>query len=564
MQLGATRKFNIATFLKAFASQPAPNPHFAYLKEIHLLTALSILSPQQLEKQIIQNINHAENDEAKIKQLLLHHALMNPKMPSALSKISGAVAESNDFDEIVPVLIETDDENDIGVFKLELPEFLQGKLRIVKRISEKQMKELARSYLYEGERYQMQKDLDNAFLNFRKFLDITKPLCDNHPTGENMLLLAVGYLRLGEAYQSIEDWQAAITNFNFFLEIAKYLYNIKSTNENAKNLAISYLQLGYSRLGTTYQSLKDWNKALQFFQEFLMLTQQVHANKPSDESLKNLAFGYSKLGEIYQSQKDWDKALQFFQESLRITKLLDKQNDENLKNLAMSYSKLGEIYHSQKDWDKALQYFQHFLKIAEQLHLNNPSDESLKYQFGRITRIKNILLYLIEPNGSILTGKIQFYSGEKGWGSIATARKNRDTINIYFHNTNWEGEYLPQQDEMVSFEVEDGPKGINAVNVTPCNNDGSIMIQSKFVKARRYMAEGRIDSCINEIEHLLNSKFKDRKTDYEDILTIQRNTLSILKEHTLKNTIDIEIIMRKRNEINHILLTIMQELESSK
>ncbi|MEY4938210.1 MAG: hypothetical protein RIS64_4571 [Bacteroidota bacterium] len=332
MQLGATRKFNIATFLKAFASQPAPNPHFAYLKEIHLLTALSILSPQQLEKQIIQNINHAENDEAKIKQLLLHHALMNPKMPSALSKISGAVAESNDFDEIVPVLIETDDENDIGVFKLELPEFLQGKLRIVKRMSEKQMKELARSYLYEGERYQMQKDLDNAFLNFRKFLDITKPLCDNHPTGENMLLLAVGYLRLGEAYQSIEDWQAAITNFNFFLEIAKYLYNIKSTNENAKNLAISYLQLGYSRLGTTYKSLKDWNKALQFFQEFLMLTQQVHANKPSDESLKNLAFGYSKLGEIYQSQKDWDKALQFFQESLRITKLLDKQNDENLKN----------------------------------------------------------------------------------------------------------------------------------------------------------------------------------------------------------------------------------------
>jgi hypothetical protein len=85
--------------------------------------------------------------------------------------------------------------------------------------------------------------------------------------------------------------------------------------------------------------------------------------------------------------------------------------------------------------------------------------------------------------------------------------------------------------------------------------------ESVFGAARRYMADGKFDACINELERLLTLKFKDRKADYEDLLTIQQSTLSILKDHALKNTMDIEIIMRKRNEVNSVLLNIMRELE---
>lgn len=58
------------------------------------------------------------------------------------------------------------------------------------------------------------------------------------------------------------------------------------------------------------------------------------------------------------------------------------------------------------------------------------------------------------------TGRVEFYDESKGFGFI----KDRDTVNKYFfHRSNVEGEI--KENNIVSFKLERGPRGMNAVEV---------------------------------------------------------------------------------------------------
>ena len=63
------------------------------------------------------------------------------------------------------------------------------------------------------------------------------------------------------------------------------------------------------------------------------------------------------------------------------------------------------------------------------------------------------------------TGKIATLVSDKGFGFISREGEEKD---LFFHRNALEGvdfESL-QQDDEVTFEVEEGPKGLNAVNVS--------------------------------------------------------------------------------------------------
>ena len=57
-------------------------------------------------------------------------------------------------------------------------------------------------------------------------------------------------------------------------------------------------------------------------------------------------------------------------------------------------------------------------------------------------------------------GKVKFYNQSKGFGFITLTEKNED---IFVHSTGLLDNV--KENDNVSFEVQNGPKGLNAINV---------------------------------------------------------------------------------------------------
>lgn len=61
-------------------------------------------------------------------------------------------------------------------------------------------------------------------------------------------------------------------------------------------------------------------------------------------------------------------------------------------------------------------------------------------------------------------GTVKWFNGAKGYGFIS--RENGDDVFVHFKAINGEGYKSLNQGDKVEFEVEKGPKGLQAANVT--------------------------------------------------------------------------------------------------
>ncbi len=66
----------------------------------------------------------------------------------------------------------------------------------------------------------------------------------------------------------------------------------------------------------------------------------------------------------------------------------------------------------------------------------------------------------LEDTDTKKLGKIDFYNSDKGFGFI---KENSTNEKYFFHFTSLNGEI--NENERVSFELEKGPKGLNAVKI---------------------------------------------------------------------------------------------------
>ena len=62
------------------------------------------------------------------------------------------------------------------------------------------------------------------------------------------------------------------------------------------------------------------------------------------------------------------------------------------------------------------------------------------------------------------TGTVKWFNDEKGYGFIA--RESGDDVFVHFTAINMEGRRSLQEGQGVTFEVESGQKGPQAINVT--------------------------------------------------------------------------------------------------
>lgn len=64
-----------------------------------------------------------------------------------------------------------------------------------------------------------------------------------------------------------------------------------------------------------------------------------------------------------------------------------------------------------------------------------------------------------------LTGTVKWFSPSKGFGFIG--REDSDDIFVHFSSIQMDGYRVLKQGQIVEFEVQEGPKGIQAMAVIP-------------------------------------------------------------------------------------------------
>jgi CHAT domain-containing protein len=118
---------------------------------------------------------------------------------------------------------------------------------------------------------------------------------------------------------------------------------------------LNYLSAIYTDLGNEYNSLGNYQKAVEFHTKALQVDIQIGDKKGEGSDYGNLGISYKSLG-------DYPKATEFQSKALQIALLLgDKQGEGN------AYGNLGNAYYSLGDYPKAIEFHNKALQIDVQI-----------------------------------------------------------------------------------------------------------------------------------------------------------------------------------------------------
>jgi cold shock protein len=70
---------------------------------------------------------------------------------------------------------------------------------------------------------------------------------------------------------------------------------------------------------------------------------------------------------------------------------------------------------------------------------------------------------------SMTIGRVKWFNDEKGWGFIK--QDEGPDVFVHYSQISGDGRKRLQEDDVVHFELTDGPKGPQAVNVTKSTDD---------------------------------------------------------------------------------------------
>jgi CspA family cold shock protein len=70
----------------------------------------------------------------------------------------------------------------------------------------------------------------------------------------------------------------------------------------------------------------------------------------------------------------------------------------------------------------------------------------------------------MEVEELMAVGKVKWFNDEKGWGFIK--QESGPDVFVHYSQINGEGRRRLFEDEVVEFDIKEGPKGLQAINVT--------------------------------------------------------------------------------------------------
>ncbi|MBD2213053.1 CHAT domain-containing protein [Nostoc linckia FACHB-104] len=150
-------------------------------------------------------------------------------------------------------------------------------------------------------------------------------------------------VNLGNTYDSLGDYPKAIDYYQQSLAI---LREIKDRQGEAAALV---------NLGNAYDSLGDYPKAIDYHQQSLAISREIKDRQGEAAALGN-------FGNIYLYLGDYPKAIDYHQQSLMIAREIKNRLGES-----QSLGSLGVVYNSLGDYPKVIDYYQQSLAILREI-----------------------------------------------------------------------------------------------------------------------------------------------------------------------------------------------------
>ena len=151
------------------------------------------------------------------------------------------------------------------------------------------------------------------------------------------------YGNLGSDYQKLGDFKKAVYYHERHLEVAQNVGDVSSEGT------------AYGNLGRDYQKLGDFKQAIHYHEHCLEI-----ARKVGDFSTEGTA--YNNLGNDYHELGDFRKAIHYHELCLEIARKVGDVSSEG-----KAYGNLGNCYRNFGDWKKAIHYYERCLEIDKKV-----------------------------------------------------------------------------------------------------------------------------------------------------------------------------------------------------
>ncbi len=168
-------------------------------------------------------------------------------------------------------------------------------------------------------------------------------------------------IHLASCYQKISDYENSIKIYLEALQLAE-----RGKDEYKKSEI-------FNNLGITYFYLRNFDKALEFFNKALDLKTEDHNTK--------IASTLHNIGMIYKNKGDFSTAIEYYNKALKIRKA-----EKDTLKIASNYLNIGNVYREQKKAQKALKYFKKTYRLNKfckntTLEINTLSNFALVYSY---------------------------------------------------------------------------------------------------------------------------------------------------------------------------------------
>ncbi len=130
--LAPKRKLKLANFLHQYADQHLRLPRQKNIKSAIQLTALAIINPQEMKKEIVQSLQNTQRQGEIIRQLMLYHTLAPSEEQDNLLQISQGVVNQYQGESLAPVIVSEAEGDRANIVSIPMPEVLRGKIKKVR------------------------------------------------------------------------------------------------------------------------------------------------------------------------------------------------------------------------------------------------------------------------------------------------------------------------------------------------------------------------------------------------------------------------------------------------
>lgn len=187
-------------------------------------------------------------------------------------------------------------------------------------------------------------------------------------------------IKLGEYYKAQELYETLLEQTHI-QEQQIHLYHILGAVYMHQGDSLKALMYYKQSLEMKKKILLQVNLFLNTYTAIADVLNHMSERLPANHSV--LGNIYSRIGAVYMNMKQYSKALVYYQKNLEISQKFLPAND---MLLAIYYNNIAQLFKAMSDHEKALEYLQHVLEIRRQLL--SPDDPKVKALEKSIENVK--------------------------------------------------------------------------------------------------------------------------------------------------------------------------------